>query len=178
MKRLIVCCQYICVACLVAVVITPYAGASPAVAEQTATTVFLLRHAEKADSSEDTELSAKGKERAEALARLLKHAGIKQVHSSRYRCAMQTAEPVARLFGLKTRPYDPHDPRSLPELVTRVHTDEGPHVIVGHSNTTPNLVERLGGHRGAPIDDRTEFDRLYILFISEDSDVGTVIVRY
>ncbi|MCH7675764.1 histidine phosphatase family protein [candidate division KSB1 bacterium] len=44
--------------------------------------VFLVRHGEKADLSDNPELSAAGHERAAALARNLRSAEIEYVHSS------------------------------------------------------------------------------------------------
>lgn len=44
--------------------------------------VFLARHGEKADLSDNPELSAAGHERAAALARNLRNAEIEYVHSS------------------------------------------------------------------------------------------------
>ena len=35
------------------------------------------------------------------------------------------------------------------------------HLVVGHSNTTPPLVELFGGDAGPPIDEASEYDRLY-----------------
>jgi hypothetical protein len=50
--------------------------------------------------------------------------------------------------------------------------------VVGHSDTTPELVGLLGGDPGAPIDEPTEYDRLYVVTLGPDGTVTTVLLRY
>jgi len=40
---------------------------------------------------------------------------------------------------------------------------EGIFLVVGHSNTTPDLSKFMGGIAGEPIIEATEYDRLYVL---------------
>jgi 2,3-bisphosphoglycerate-dependent phosphoglycerate mutase len=51
-------------------------------------------------------------------------------------------------------------------------------LVVGHSNTTGALAGHLGGDPGPAIDDATEFDRLYVISITEDGTVSSRIERY
>ena len=136
--------------------------------------VFLVRHAEKVDNSMDPDLSRPGYLRAEELARTLKDAKIQYVHSSDYIRTRETAAPVAEMEGLVTELYDPV---KLYALADRLMELGGRHLVVGHSNSTPALVEILGGDPGYPIEEVYEYDRLYILSISEDG-VHTVLLRY
>ncbi|HEX6202017.1 MAG TPA: hypothetical protein VF100_03370, partial [Thermoanaerobaculia bacterium] len=53
-----------------------------------------------------------------------------------------------------------YDPRRLAELAAALRAGEGTVLVVGHSNTTPELVRLLGGDPGAPIA-HDEHDRLY-----------------
>jgi len=136
--------------------------------------VFLVRHAEKVDESIDPDLSEDGYLRAKELARTLADASIEQVHSSGFIRTKETARPVADLFGLEIELYNPKD---LYEIADQLKAAGGRHLVVGHSNTTPALVEILGGDPGSPIKEKNEYDRLYILTITED-DVNTVLLRY
>jgi len=52
----------------------------------------------------------------------------------------------------------------------------GRHLVLGHSNTTPQLVEALGGEPGAPIEEM-EYDRLYIVTLM-DGRTSTVLLRF
>ena len=66
-------------AAAVAILLT---AASHAVAQQA---VIVVRHAEMADQSDDTALSAKGRARAKALADLLRAAGVTHIITSEFR---------------------------------------------------------------------------------------------
>jgi broad specificity phosphatase PhoE len=138
--------------------------------------VFLVRHAEKDEVSmeKDSRLTEEGYLRAAELARTLADAEIGFVHSSDFIRTRNTAEPVAEHFGLETELYSTAE---LHELADSMKARGGRHLVVGHSNTTPALVEILGGKPGLPIVEATEYDRLYILTIVND-EVSTVLLRY
>ncbi|NIP98279.1 MAG: hypothetical protein GWO24_34675, partial [Akkermansiaceae bacterium] len=67
---------------------------------------------------------------------------------------------MAEMSGVETRAYDPRD---LPGLVKKLKVAGGRHLVVGHSGTTPALAKLLGGEPGAPIDEKGEYDRLYVV---------------
>jgi phosphohistidine phosphatase SixA len=137
--------------------------------------VFLVRHAEKVDASRDPDLSAAGKTRAVALAHGLRDADVQHIHSSDYIRTRGTAAPIAAHFHLKVELYD-H--RALPDLIEKLRKTGGRHLIVGHSTSTPSVVELLGGKSGPPIDEAAEFDRLYIVTIDANGKASTVLIRY
>lgn len=139
------------------------------------TEVFLVRHAEKLTSGSDPALSERGMQRAEALARLLAEAGVKHVHSTNFTRTRSTAAPLASMLGLEVRIYD-H--QNLPSLVEHVRAQQGRHLIVGHSNTTPQMVALLGGEAGEEIDEKSEYDRLYLVTIDGTGQVSTLLLRY
>jgi len=136
--------------------------------------VFLVRHAEKVDQSKDPDLSGDGYLRAGELASTLADAKIEYVHSSDFIRTRNTAAPVAELFGLEIELYDQNDLLTLSEHLKEAG---GRHLVVGHSTTTPDLVEILGGDAGTAIEENNEYDRLYIITISK-YEVNTVLLRY
>ncbi len=136
--------------------------------------VFLVRHAEKERPGSDPSLTKAGKARAQALARVLRDSEITAVHSTDYKRTRATASPFAKHIGKSVQIYDP---RNHATLIAKIKSDGGRHLVVGHSNTVPALVRAWGGEPGEPIDEPTEFDRLYILTFDSDGDVQTVLLR-
>lgn len=109
--------------------------------------VFVIRHFQKGAGT-DPALTAQGSANARRLAAILKDKGIKAVFATATRRAMETAEPLAKAVGIKVTPYDPSDVSSL---ANAVRAASGPVLIVGHSNTVPELVALFGGARPAEI---------------------------
>jgi len=138
------------------------------------TVVFLVRHAEKTAAKDDPGLSEDGRQRSLQLANLLKDAGIDHVHSTDYKRTRETAAPFAEMTGLEIEFYSWDDP---PNLAQSLKHDGKRHLVVGHSNTTTELVTLLGGEPGTEIDPSGENDRLYILTI-HSSGVTTVLIRF
>lgn len=132
--------------------------------------IYLVRHGEKAAGS-DPALTAQGQQRARNIAALLRHAGIDTILSSPTQRTMQTALPLSRLASVTVQPYDPARPQ---DLVARIKAIEGGAVlVVGHSNTLPELVRLLGGAAGTDIGDE-EYERVYQLSRGPDGQVRTV----
>jgi len=147
---------------------------SQAAISQQPLVVFLVRHAEKVDDSQDPALTAAGKERSSKLATVLQDAKIQHVHSTGYVRTKTTASPIAEKLDLKINIYDTNE---LSGFAQRLKEQGGRHLIVGHSNTTPKLVKLLGGNPGSIIDD-SEYDRLYILNKLDNGETSTVLIRF
>ena len=141
-------------------------------------TAYLVRHAEKVTGSagavlenpKDPPLTAAGEARAEALADRLQDAGVTQVWSTDTIRTRDTAAPLANRLGVSVQLYDPSD---LPGFAAQLKAAaNGAILVVGHSNTTPQLAEALGAAPGAPIVEAVEYDRLYV--INLDSGRGVI----
>lgn len=144
-------------------------------AQENTTIVYLVRHAEKADDDpRDPSLSKAGVARANTLADMLRDVALDGVLSTDYRRTRLTAEPIAARAGVSVETYDP---RSLADFATEISTRSGHYVVVGHSNTTPELVELLGGDPGEPIAE-DEYDRIYVVVLNADEDPITLLLRY
>lgn len=147
----------------------------PSIEMQKPLQVFLVRHSEKVDHSKDAKLSAAGFERSETLAGVLGNAEIEYVHSTDFIRTRDTAKPTASAHSLDIDIYNPDD---LPALAEKLRKTGGRHLVVGHSNTTPAMVELLGGTPGSKINDENEYDRLYIVTIATDGSVNSLLLRY
>lgn len=138
------------------------------------TVVVLVRHGEKVDESRDADLSTTGRTRAQALAAMLKDAGIGAVYSTDYIRTSETARPLAELIS---KPIQVYDGDGLEAFAKNLRSRGGRALVVGHSDTTPELVQLLGGEPGAPIAS-DEYDRLYILSLSPDGKTSTTVLRF
>ncbi len=151
------------------------ATASHVDAQGEPTVVYLVRHAEKADGGADPALTVQGFARAAVLADLLSDTGITHIYSSDFVRTRDTAEPLAGRLGLETLIYDPSD---LVGMASLLRNTPGRHLVSGHSNTTPRLVELLGGDPHTAIDEASEYDRLYIVTLLPGGGASSVLLRY
>jgi len=144
--------------------------------------VYVVRHAERADDgpnsgfmgdTSDPPLSESGHARAQLIAELLDDAGVTRVYSTDYVRTRSTGQPTAEAAGLEIESYDSSD---LPAFAARLRTLPGRHLVLGHSNTTPQLVEALGGDPGPAIEPM-EYNRFYIVTIAGGT-VSTVLLRF
>ena len=108
---------------------------------------YVMRHLQKGEG-QDPPLSEEGRANARRLIGFFAAERPRAVYVSTTRRAHETAAPMARKLRVKVRRYDPAD---TPHLVARVLAERGPVLVVGHSNTVPEIVERLGGERPAPL---------------------------
>jgi phosphohistidine phosphatase SixA len=122
-----------------------------------APSIILVRHAETEGTDRDRALSAAGRERAVRLASLLAGQKIDRVFTTDYRRTRATAESIAAARGINVETYDPRD---LPGVAASLKGAGGTIVVVGHSNTTPELVRLLGGDPGAAMTEG-DYDRIY-----------------
>ena len=144
-------------AVLGALLVLGAACASSGAGDGATSVVYLARHGETVGSGAARHLSEAGERRAAALADRLAAAGVIRVYSTGFPRTRQTAAPLARRLGARVEIYDPRD---LEGLARRLVDGRGTVLVVGHSNTTPELVALLGGEPGEPIA-HDEHDRLY-----------------
>jgi broad specificity phosphatase PhoE len=139
------------------------ATATPAPAEDTV--FFVVRHAEKADSSGDPDLSAAGKKRAEQLMRTLEHLRVDAIFHTAFRRTKQTAETLAGKLAITPVIYGQTDQTWINGVVA---SQKGKRtLIVGHSDTVDLIVNGLTGGTISPIGDH--YDNLFIVVISDTS---------
>ena len=123
-------------------------------------TIFLVRHAEKADDgTRDPDLTGIGNRRAQKLATMLKQFDIKKIYSTDYKRTRNTAQPLATALGL---PVELYDPRSK-ELIDKLSKMKGNVLIVGHSNSTPTLTNAIIGENKYQQLDEKVYTKLFVL---------------
>jgi broad specificity phosphatase PhoE len=147
------------------------------------TTIVVVRHAEKStDDPTDPSLSAAGQERAKELSAVLKSAGITDIYTTQYKRTRQTAEPLAQQSGIAIaeRPINAANSATYArdlakEILTR---SVGKAVlVVGHSNTVPDIVKALSGTAVSPITD-AEYDHIFIVVVPGSGSARLMQVRF
>jgi len=141
--------------------------AVPAAAQQT---IFVVRHAERADASAgaapamaaDPDLSEKGKARAQALATVLRDAKITAIYTTQYKRTVQTAEPLAKALAI---PPTVIDARDTAALIEKLKTG-GNALVVGHSNTVGPILQQLGVADAITLGD-DDYDNIFVVVRSE-----------
>jgi phosphohistidine phosphatase SixA len=146
-------------------------AAAPAAAQST---IFVVRHAERADAGAakpetDPDLSGIGHARAAALAAMLEDAGITAIFVTDRKRTQQTAAPLAKARKLTPVVVPANDTAGLLE---RLRTQKGAALVVGHSNTVPEIVKGLGIDQAVTIGD-DEFDRLFVVIRAAAGPAGT-----
>lgn len=143
---------------------------APIAAASEAHEVYLVRHAEK-QGGDDPALTEAGQARAETLAEILSDKGLTHIHSTPFQRTLQTAAPIATQTGIEVRLYDASD---LEAFADQLRAMPGTHLVVGHSNTTPSLAAALGGDPGSAIDEKSEYDRLYVVRLSPEPPTSSI----
>jgi len=92
---------------------------------------------------------------------------INAIYSTAYNRTQETAAPTANRLGLSIKSYDP---RQLEQFANTIRTglDENL-LVVGHSNTTPVLVNHLIGEDKYPQLDESQYGDLYVVSLYTDS---------
>jgi 2,3-bisphosphoglycerate-dependent phosphoglycerate mutase len=122
------------------------------------TVIYLIRHAEKADASANTNLSAVGLQRANNWAVILHDVVFNAFYSTNYNRTLQTIQPTATSNGKTVTLYHPAN-FSLQQVIA---AHSGKNVfIVGHSNNIPQLINAYLGTNVYPDMAETEFGNLY-----------------
>ena len=119
---------------------------------------YVMRHLQKAQG-QDPALSEEGQRNAERLVRWLGKERVSAIYVSPTRRARETAGPLAAQLGLTPKVYNPAD---TPGLVGQVLAETGTVLVVGHSNTVPDIVAGLGGTRPEPLSE-ADFGDIWVI---------------
>ncbi|WP_422058221.1 SixA phosphatase family protein [Sphingomonas sp.] len=116
--------------------------ALPAVAGEP--TTYVVRHFDTPRGEKDPDLLPQGAARAQALAQWFRGKRLCAILVTQYQRTRQTAAPTAAGRSIAIQSYDAADTAGA---VARAKASACPVLIVGHSNTVPDIVEQLGGAR-------------------------------
>lgn len=136
---------------------------TPTLAADENRNIYLIRHAEKqADGTKDPSLTEQGRSRAANIFKQLKGKNITVIYSTNYKRTRETASPLVAFLKIELTLYDSNQLKNFAEQLL---AERGNALVIGHSNTTPQLVELLGGDPHGSIRE-SEYQRLYHLAIN------------
>lgn len=151
-------------------------------------TVYLVRHAERADEPrQDPPLTEKGNARAQELARILGNANIKAIITSQFSRTKLTAEPLAKHANVTVTSISLGLDRSNPRMISEQSTTEVTNkileragesvLVVGHSNSIPDVIKMLGGDATPTIDEK-KFDDLFVVTVYAKGKAKVAHMKY
>jgi broad specificity phosphatase PhoE len=138
--------------------------------------IFLVRHAEQSVETDDPELTEAGKKRAQALASVLKDAGVNVIYTTDRRRAIQTAEPLGKSLNIESKRLPLRD---VDGLVARLR-EQAAHdriLVVSHSLALPRLLKALGYAAEVTIP-LHEYDNLFVLVPKNEGSPTVLRLRY
>ena len=149
----------------------------------TTTTIVVVRHAEKqVGAISDAPLSPQGEVRASRLAQMFGDnelfGRVGKVYVTNTRRTQQTAAGLAQRLGLSPNIIDAKiDSHELARRVLRENRG-GRALIVGHSNTVPEIVAALARANNVPPMGEEEFDTVYVVTVPTIGKVSVLRMKY
>lgn len=138
-------------------------------------TIILLRHAEKDTAKKDPPLTEKGRQRAERLKATLAAWKPDLFYSTATARTMQTITPMVTVCGKQIQTYSAAEQSTFAQALKQQAGKTI--VVVGHSNTIPQLVNLLTGkdtYTDLPDD---EFGRIFIVTVTHEK-TSVVVKQY
>ena len=139
---------------------------------------YIVRHAEKAIVTKDSlnftaanpPLSEAGQVRAFVLRDELSKSNIQNIFSTNYHRTVSTAMPLSVSRNNMAILYYNSSKDSLDAFIEKLKTiRKGSVLVVGHSNTVDDIVNKLTGQKNVPNDLLdSEYDNMYIISRKKD----------
>lgn len=135
--------------------------------------IYLVRHAEKQLEQKNPNLTECGEVRAEQLASMLEKVAIEKIYSTSYNRTMATAQPYATQKNITITQYSP---RELSLFSAQLLKAKQNSLVVGHSNTTPQLAALLSDLDVEEISEK-EYRNLYQIQVSDSGKTLTLLTQ-
>ena len=153
LKLWIACIAVIFICCCVVIICCRWCRSDPI------TTVLLVRHAEAKRIEGD--LTLEGQIRAKVLAHVAGKAELDAIYITDILRTQQTAAQLASVTNLEPIQMPSANPQAVVNDILTNHAG-GRVMVVGHSDTVPQIIELLGGPTGIGLT-MNEYDNLFVL---------------
>jgi broad specificity phosphatase PhoE len=136
--------------------------------------VYIVRHAERLNDSDDSPISPAGHARAKALAAILKDAKIKGIYISHWTRTKETAQPFVDVSHITPEKIQDGDATATFDKIKANHSNDAV-LIVGHSHTVQPLLKKWVPQ--GTLDIGNEFDNM-IVITPNGENTGWVRLKY
>ena len=137
---------------------------------------FIIRHSEKdTTGGSNADLNPVGRGRAKALQKMLKKVRIKGVYSTNTPRTKHTAEPTAKSKHL---PVVIYEPKKQTDLLMGLLAKKDKFLVVGHSNTVPQLINILTGNDAEKEFSESDYTRFYIVSLKKIGEAKVLMIRF
>jgi len=149
----------------------------------TTTTIVLVRHAEKQlGAISDAPLSPPGERRADRLAQMFGDAEafgrVTRIYVTNTRRSQQTAAGLEQRLGIVAEVVDARtDAADLARRVLRENRG-GLALVIGHSNTVPEMVATLARVSPVPPFGEEEYDTVYVVSVPTIGKASVLRMKY
>lgn len=153
----------------------PASASAPAASTPGVKTIIVIRHAEaEHQPGGDPALTADGRTRAIELARVLVDTSLHAVYRTHYQRSRETAAQLPRKAGEKATVIE-----DVPATLAAVRAVPWgtTSLVIGHSNTVPDLVRGLTG-TALPADEPIIYDRMWIVTLARDGTASLLRLHY
>ncbi|PVW13541.1 phosphoglycerate mutase [Marixanthomonas spongiae] len=131
-------------------------------------TYYFIRHAEKDRSdpnNEDPDLNEDGIARAALWTKVFQNIKFDEIYSTEYKRTQQTVSAISLQSDVKLTPYSADN---LYSEDFKMRTQGKTVLVVGHSDTTPQFVNKIIGEDRYPDIDDADNGSLYIVTVVGD----------
>jgi phosphohistidine phosphatase SixA len=151
----------------------------PAFAQNKATTIYLVRHAEKDltnPADRNPPLSEAGTLRAMHLAEKLKQEKIEAIYSTSFQRTQSTVQPLARHKNIQVKTYQSADYEEIKKMIA---ADSGKVILIcGHSNNLIPIIEALGAKPPVTSISEDEYDHFFKVTIDKNGKATATVEKY
>jgi len=140
-------------------------------------TIILVRHAEKADAtSQDPELSAEGRQRAERLVKVAGKYKPGAFYTTNFKRTRETLTPLASKRKKQVETYDPRTQQALVDSIMKSPFKR--HIVAGHSNSVPGLANLIAKKDVFKNLDESEYGVIWVIRIKDGKVRKTEVITY
>ena len=141
------------------------------------TTIFIVRHAEKAtDDPRDPSLTEAGRRRAVELARVLQDARITALFATEFKRTRETLAPLAEALGTQPVLLAAADLTGLVQGLEALPPGSRA-IVASHSNLIHQIVARLTGTELVQLTE-ADYDRLFVVTVTATGIGSVVVLRF